>query len=86
MKKQTNKNTREVLIPTKFGKFLCVFESNSPEPGFTVESLEAPGFVTYGRNLNEAKKMAKEGLEFHCECEIFERINTVRAAREKVMR
>lgn len=86
MKKQTNKNIREVLIPTKFGKFLCVFESNDPEPGFTVESPEAPGFVTYGKNLKEAKKMAKEGLEFHCECEIFERIKTANPSRETVMR
>ncbi len=86
MKKQIKEMVKEVFIPTKFGKFLCRFEPNDPDPGFTVESPEAPGFVTYGENLKEAKKMAKEGLEFHCECEIFERTNTARPARERVMR
>ncbi|MBI3335041.1 MAG: hypothetical protein HY001_00890 [Candidatus Portnoybacteria bacterium] len=88
MKKQAkaSKNSREVLIPTKFGKFLCIFESNDPDPGFTVQSPAAPGFVTYGRNFKEAEKMAREGLEFHCECEIFERIQPSRLPREKATR
>lgn len=86
MKKQIKEMVKEIFIPTKFGKFLCRFEPNDPEPGFTVESAEAPGFVTYGRNLNEAKKMAREGLEFHCECEIFERMQVARPAREGVIR
>lgn len=60
------------MIPTKFGAFLCIFESNAPDPGFTVSSPETTDFVTYGPTLREAKRMAKEGLEFHCECKIFE--------------
>ena len=58
---------QELLIATKFGEFLCVFESNTPEAGFTVTSPAAPGFVTYGRTLGEAKRSARLGLEFHCE-------------------
>ena len=72
--KERNKNKEEIIIPIKFGKFLCIFESNNPDPGFTVTSPAAPGFVTYGRTLEEAKKMAREGLEFHCECEFLEHI------------
>ena len=74
MKQGVINNIKEVYIPTKFGKFLCVFESNKPEAGFTVISPAARGFVTSGRSLQEAKKMAKEGLEFHCECELFEHL------------
>jgi predicted RNase H-like HicB family nuclease len=74
---------QEILITTKFGDFLCFFETNDPEPGFTVTSPAAAGFITGGRNLKEAKKMAKEGLEFHCECEIFERISRPRQVKTK---
>jgi len=80
MEKQKNK---EILISTKFGKFLCVFEPNDPDSGFTVTSPEAASFVTYGRNLKEAKKMVKESLEFHCECKIFETLKA-RLLTEKV--
>lgn len=73
MEKQDQK--KEILISTKFGEFLCLFESNDPDPGFTVTSSAAPGFVTYGRNFQEAKKMAKSGLEFHCECVWLEHVN-----------
>ncbi len=58
---------RGILIATKFGRFLCVFEPNKPECGFTVTSPAAPGFVTYGRTLGEAKRSARQGLEFHYE-------------------
>lgn len=33
-----------------------------PEGGFTVIAPSLPGCVTYGKNLNEAKKMAKEAI------------------------
>lgn len=63
-----NNRVKKVWISTRFGKFLCRFEPNSPEPGYTVTCPMAQGFVTYGKNLSAAKKMAREGLEFHCEC------------------
>ncbi|TSC57353.1 MAG: hypothetical protein Greene041679_343 [Parcubacteria group bacterium Greene0416_79] len=51
---------------------MCLFESNRPEAGFTVTAPAAQGFVTYGPTLSAAKKMAKEGLEFHYECTLLE--------------
>jgi len=77
---------QELLIPTKFGELLCIFESNQPDPGFTVTSPAAPGFVTYGRTLGEAKKMAKEGLEFHCECILLEYAGTARRSFSRAVR
>lgn len=37
----------------------------NPEPkgGFTVIVPSLPGCVTYGKDLNEAKKMAKEAIK-----------------------
>ena len=34
-----------------------------PEGGFTVIVPSLPGCVTYGKNLTEAKKMAKEAIK-----------------------
>lgn len=62
----------DTQVKTKFGSFLCLFESNGPEKGFTVTSPAVQGFVTYGPTLSAAKKTAKEGLEFHYECTLLE--------------
>src|SRR3989344_1564339 len=43
-----------------------------------------PGFVTYGRTLEEAKRMAREGLEFHCECEFLEHVGVSRRSLQRV--
>ncbi|MDP3661323.1 MAG: hypothetical protein Q8R17_00485 [bacterium] len=66
------KQKTEELVQTRFGSFLCIFESNYPEPGFTVTSPAAHGFVTHGPTISVARKLAKEGLEFHYECTILE--------------
>lgn len=76
---------KELLIQTKFGRFLCIFDTNKPDKGFTITSPAAHGFVVYGRNLNEAKKTAKEGLELHYECELLEHVNQSRQSRQKVL-
>ena len=62
----------EKLVKTRFGSFLCAFEPNRPERGFTVTSPAAEGFVTHGPTLAVAEKNAKEGLEFHYECTLLE--------------
>lgn len=57
-----------VTIGTRFGNFECLFESNTPEAGYTVTVPKLKGVVTFGDNLSEAKKMVKEAIELHCEC------------------
>lgn len=59
---------KKIIIPTLYGRFICVFESNKPEKGYTVTVPKLKGVVTFGDNLNEAKKMVKEAIELHCEC------------------
>lgn len=78
--------TKEFSIATKFGEFLCVFEPNTPEAGFTVTSPAAPGFVTYGRTIEEAKQSARKSIEFHCESVLLEGMGQMRRAPQRVAR
>lgn len=55
-------------VKTTFGIFECIFESNTPENGYTVTVPKLSGVVTCGDTLREAKKMAREAIELHCEC------------------
>lgn len=61
-----------VLVETVYGIFDCVFESNAPEKGFTVTCPKVKGVVTFGETFAEAKRMAKEAIELHCECLVHE--------------
>jgi len=38
-----------------------------PEGGFTVTVPALPGCVTYGKDLDEARRMAKEAIELYIE-------------------
>lgn len=38
-----------------------------PEGGFTVTVPALPGCITYGKNLSEAKKMAREAIQLYLE-------------------
>ena len=38
-----------------------------PEGGFTVMAPSLPGCVTFGKNLEEARLMAQEAIEFYLE-------------------
>ena len=46
---------------TKTLRYDIIFRPE-PEGGFTVIVPSLPGCVTYGRNLNEAKKMAVDAI------------------------
>ena len=56
---------REVTIKTRFGAHICVFDPD--EKGYVVTAKDVPGVVTWGKNLTEAKDMAKEALELMIE-------------------
>lgn len=55
-------------IKTRVGVYETTFESNTPQKGYTVEVPKLKGIVTFGDNLKEAKRNAKEAIELHCEC------------------
>lgn len=57
-----------VAIKTNLGTFQALFESNAPEKGYTVTVPKLRGVVTCGDTLVEARRMAREAIELHCEC------------------
>jgi len=73
------KNKKKTIkIKSKMGEYDCLFESNYPEKGYTVTVPTLPGIVTCGDTLEEAKKMAREAIELHCECLLQEGLAAVR--------
>ncbi len=50
----------------KLLKYTVIY-SLEPEGGFTVTVPALPGCVTYGKDLNEAKKMAKDAIRLYLE-------------------
>lgn len=56
---------RYITIKTKFGSHVCLFDPD--ENGYVVTAKDVPGVVTCGKNLVEAKEMAKDALELMIE-------------------
>lgn len=75
---------RIIKIKTLFGAFDCVFEPNLPEKGHTVTVPKLRGVITHGDTLAEAKKMAKEAIELHCECLLEEGLAELKLRRVPV--
>ncbi len=44
-----------------------IFLRKEPEGGYTVIVPSLPGCVTYGKTIEEARKMAKEAIELYLE-------------------
>ena len=82
MKSQAKKQTQKVK--TLFGIFDCVFDPNAPEKGYTVTVPRVRGVVTCGDTLAEAKKMAKEAIELHCECLVEEGLAELKIYRKNM--
>ena len=70
-----------VPVKTTFGEFSCFFEANTPEKGYTVTVPKLKGVVTFGDNIIEARKMAKEAIELHCECLLDEGLAEIKVHR-----
>jgi len=54
------------MIQKKLLKYTVIYTEES-EGGFTVTVPALPGCVTYGKNLTEAEKMAKEAIGLYLE-------------------
>jgi predicted RNase H-like HicB family nuclease len=55
-------------IKTDYGDFACIFTPD--EVGYTVTCPSVEGVVSWGKNLAEAKKMAREAVELCIEVKV----------------
>ena len=72
MTKVFKRKIKYLTLKTKEGTFRVKFEWNSRDGAYLVTVPSLPGAITFGLTLNEAKKMAREGIELHCECMVEE--------------
>lgn len=54
------------MIQKRLLKYTVIY-TEEDEGGFTVTVPALPGCVTYGQDLNEAKKMAKDAINLYLE-------------------
>lgn len=52
------------MIKNRLLKYTVIF-APEPEGGFTVTVPSLPGCVTYGKDITEAMKMAKEAIQLY---------------------
>lgn len=62
------KKKKRPAVKTKFGSFELLLTPNTPEKGYTVTVPKLRGIITCGDTISEAKEMAIEAIELHCEC------------------
>lgn len=60
-------------IKTNKGVYNCKFIWDNEDKAYLVSVPSLPGVFTFGKNLTDAKKMAKDAIELHCECLIDEK-------------
>ncbi len=72
---------REITIKTRFGVHICLFDPDGR--GYVVTAKDVPGVVTWGKNLAQAKEMAREALELMIETIAIESPLSIRVANNK---
>lgn len=58
----------DLSIETKRGTYEAVFKWDAKDKAYIVNVPSLSGVVTFGKNLKDAKRMAKDAIELHCEC------------------
>ncbi len=62
----TKLHKKFIQIRTRYGYQLCKLEPD--KHGYIITAHGLPGVVTWGKNINHAKKMAKEAIKLCIEC------------------
>lgn len=55
-------------LETKRGTYEAVFKWDAKDKAYIVNVPSLSGVVTFGKNLKDAKRMAKDAIELYCEC------------------
>lgn len=79
-----NRKTQYALLTTQLGTFRVQFVWDARDKAYLVTIPRLPGAVTFGMTMTEAKKMAKELIELHCEC-LIDAGELVRDDRGRIM-
>ncbi len=64
------RNGQEFIIKTKTGVWQTLIWLDKKDKVYIAKTKHLPGVVTFGKTINEAKRMAKDAIELYCECEI----------------
>ncbi len=59
-------------IVTKRGTYSVVLKWDSRDKAYLVSIPSLPEVITFGKTLADAKRMAKDAIELHCDCLIDE--------------
>jgi len=59
-------------IETKHGTYGAVLKWDAKDKAYIVKVQSLPGVFTFGKNIRDAKKMAKDVIELYCDCLIRE--------------
>lgn len=59
-------------IPTNRGTYSVVLKWDNRDRAYLVSVPSLPEVITFGKTLADAKRMAKDAIELHCDCLIDE--------------
>ena len=62
------RNEKEYTIETKHGTYKVRIWRAEKDKAYLVRVLAFPELATFGTSLAEAKSMAKDIIELHCDC------------------
>jgi predicted RNase H-like HicB family nuclease len=63
---------KKFFTQTKTGDYEISIWFDENDKAFLVKVPSLPGVVTFGKTIEEAKKMAKDAIELYCDCLIDE--------------
>ena len=66
------KNEKEYIVHTKHGTYAVRIWRNERENVYSVRIQAFPELATFGTSLADAKRMAKDIIQLHCDCLIKE--------------
>lgn len=58
------------IIKTRYGSFSCVFEPEKDMGGYVAETKGVQGAISWGKTLEEAKRMIAEAIEGSIEARV----------------
>ena len=74
---------QEIQVQTRYGKYRCLCLPDPDDNDYIVTIPSLTGVVTWGKNLQQVKKMAREAIELHLECLVARQLSQTKTAQRK---